>query len=172
LTLPDLVDEVVKNVLPKYNEESGQVSEQENLHDLERIVSAAGTDSKTKRDRLFALLRKTAFLRCENAKSGELTYQRPANIHFASENMSLYFGGNPKAFFLSLQYQKLYSVFLAELGVAKTFRSFSREPKYDGNIIICNLHGDHKRGLSGFDPKYSVEGLEFAVSNPTLARSL
>jgi hypothetical protein len=171
LTLPDLVDEVIEKVLPKYKKQVHQISNQEHLHDIARIASAAKTDSKVKRDRLLALLRNTAFLRCKNAKTGELTYQRPAVIHFVSVDINLYFGGNPNAHFLSEQYQETYFELLAEIGVAKMIRHFSREPRYDGHVVIRDYHGWHERGLSGFDPDYSIEGLEFAIANPTLARS-
>ena len=171
LTLPDLVDEVVERVLPKYSAKAVQVSEQENLQDVVKIASAAKVDSKTKRNRLIGLLQKTAFLCCKNAGSGQLTYQRPSDIHFDSENVSLYFTGNPKAFFLSSQYQESHFEFLAELGVAKSIRYWSREPRHDGHVVVCAYRGNHQRGLSGFDPNLSVEGLEFAVLNPTLARS-
>jgi len=64
-TLPDLVDEVIEKVLTKYGNNIEAISEQEHLHDITRIASAAKTDSKVKRERLIEALRTTAFLWCK-----------------------------------------------------------------------------------------------------------
>jgi hypothetical protein len=170
LTPPDLVDEVIETVLVKYAKPS-TITHEENLRDLTRIAAAAKTDSKSKRDRLLQALRDTNFLLCKSTPTGKVVLQAPAKIHFDSPELRTYFLGNPTAHFLFEGYDKALFDFFAELGVANQVRCQFKPPGHNGHVAIRDYHSSHERGLNGFDPGFEVEGLEFAISHPTLERS-
>ena len=62
LTEPDTVDDVVRNVLPKYSGEEVDVDDDEYKADIRRILGAFGTDSKGQREKLVAALRESSFV--------------------------------------------------------------------------------------------------------------
>lgn len=57
LTEPDPVDDVVANVLPRYQHDEVDISDEQYAADVRRILAAFGTDSKAQRDKLIAALR-------------------------------------------------------------------------------------------------------------------
>ena len=171
LTLPDLVDEIIEKLLIRYHRAPPAVSQADNLHDVQRIAAAAKTDSKSKRDRLMDALRKTSFLLGVNAQTGKPAFLQPAQLHFDNQETKLYFSGNPISHFLSECYDKALHDFLAELGVSHGIRCFFRPPARDGHVITRDSYGDHARGINGFDPDFEIEGLDHALSHPSVERS-
>jgi hypothetical protein len=62
--------------------------------------------------------------------------------------------------------------FLITMGVANEPRVTRRSVDRQGRVPISSGHGDHERGLDGFDPAWHIEGIEHALARPTLTRSL
>ena len=63
LTEPDPVDNVIRNILPKYGEVEREIPAPEYAADVERMLGAAATDSQMQRDKLVAALRETPWVR-------------------------------------------------------------------------------------------------------------
>lgn len=62
ITEPDLVDDVVLNVLQKYRCDSVDVDNDQYAKDIDRILAAFNTASKMQREKLLAALRATTFV--------------------------------------------------------------------------------------------------------------
>ena len=90
----DLVEEVIKMVLPKYANDDSVVTIEEHQHDILKIKKAYGTDSPEKKKRLQDRLRETPFVRTESQGDGETIYRRPCELYFESDELRLYFFGN------------------------------------------------------------------------------
>jgi hypothetical protein len=94
LTEPDAVDDVVRNVLPKYRgEEVVDVGDYE--ADIRRILTAFATDSKSQRERLLAVLRETPFVRAVDTGNANERVSKPGELYLATDRLKELFAGVP-----------------------------------------------------------------------------
>ena len=164
----DLVAEVIDCILPKYDRDSN-VPADESERDLRTIGRAYATDSSENKERLRARLKETPFVPATLFDCQEVVYRQPGHIYFFSDGLAKYFDGN--ASFVSVAKDHPQSRMFADLGVAETVRVKRRFPQSRGYVTIVTAHGHHRRGLNGFDPDIQIDGLDFALSNPTFERS-
>jgi hypothetical protein len=90
LTEPDPVDDVVRNVLPKYKV---VVSDADYETDIRRILTAFSTDSKGQREKLIAALRKATFMRSVDTGDGSKRISQPGQLCLATERLKELFRG-------------------------------------------------------------------------------
>lgn len=93
LTEPDLVDDVIWNVLPKYRNSEVTIDEQEYPTDIQRILTAFSTDSKTQREKLIGELRKSYFVKALDAGDNSKVFAQPGAIYFSTERLKELFTG-------------------------------------------------------------------------------
>ena len=99
---PDIVEEVIERILPKYGQEDREtISEDEHRSDISKILSALKTDSQSKKERIVKALRKTPFLQAESSSSGEVAHKKPGDVYFRSQDLETYFHGNSDSWFLN-----------------------------------------------------------------------
>ena len=123
-----------------------------------------------RRQELLERLRAAAFLIGENAASGEQALRAPGDLYQRSRELEVYFGGNPDAWFAADRYGPWLPQ-LREIGVRSAVAVTAREPGPFGHVLLADGFARHERGLDGFDPDASVDGLEFALAHPSHARS-
>ncbi len=172
LSEPDIVADVIERVLPKYTDDRvAQISDEQYLCDLYLLKEACGVDSKINRDRLIAASRKTPFVKAINAASGQHAFKTPGDTWLPTDHVKLLFAGNPDYWFVhDLIPQDIHDV-LVSMGVHKQITPQHRAPSNDGTVALQHQHGWHVRGLQGFDPDATIEGIEFALQNPNLERA-
>jgi len=90
---PDLIDDVIRNLLPKYRVGSKLKDESEYASDIQRILTAYKTDSKEKRKNLLAALKDTAFVRAYDAMDGAVRLCRPDKLYLARGCIKELFSG-------------------------------------------------------------------------------
>lgn len=173
LSEPDKIAEVIEVILPKYQKDNIDVSEEENLTDVRKILQALSEGEKT---RLTHRLQDTAFLVAYNNKTEEISYKKPSEIYLSeiytgNNELETYFEGNCNVYFLGNSYRDFKKEQLLKLGCLDNIPVKYREPGGDGNIIIRNWHGDHKRGLNGFDPDCEIAELEHTLMHITVAKA-
>ena len=95
LTEPDRVDDVVRNVLPKYHSDEVNVSDDVYDSDIRRIVAAFASDSKSRREKLLAALRETAFVMAVNTGDANKLPSKPGGVYLATERLKELFAGVP-----------------------------------------------------------------------------
>ena len=94
LTYPDLVDDVMINVLPKYRDGQVQVTNDEYGSDMERILNAHGDATYTQANRLIAELKTAKFVRTTDAQNlDDVHWHMPDNVYAHDGNMSKLFSG-------------------------------------------------------------------------------
>lgn len=93
LTEPDLVDDVVHNVLPKYRGSDVDVSDPLYDADIRRIVTAFATDSKAQREKLLSALRETSFVMAVDAGDGSKRVSKPGDVYLATDRLKALFAG-------------------------------------------------------------------------------
>ena len=184
LSEPDVVAEVMEKIIPKYQQSNlNQIKETEHERDVDKILRAiksvvvsvgnkSRADTTIKKEQLITKLKETSFLRAINIGEGRKAYKRPRDIYFWSSNLEVYFKGNPNAWFLNDTCIEQDQYYLEIIGVRKKVRIVHRKSDAAGNIIISDSRGNHQRGLNGFDPKCEIDGLKYALENPTYGKAI
>ena len=165
----DIVAEVIEEILPKYTGDPVTVEPEENNVDLKKIERACKTDSQTSKERLRTKLRETPFILAECTSTEKAVYRVPCQVYFATDDLRMYFEGDVSFACVSPDHPQF--ALFKDMGVRETVRIQRRERDYQGHVSIENYHGQHKRGLDGFDPGILVDGLECALSTPAAERS-
>jgi hypothetical protein len=171
LTEPDLVDEVLEGILPRYRRLDVDALDA-GLHaaDIEVVARAMDEAGGDRRERLFERLHDTTFLVGENAATGERRLMTPGRLYQRSKELELYFDGNGDAWFAD----DGYGPWLAQLrtmGVRDSVEVRARPRDALGYVLIADEFVRHERGVEGFDPAAEIDGLEFALSRPSHARA-
>ena len=171
LAEPDVVDEVLEIVLPRYDglDVAGLDPAQHDA-DLEWVVRALDEAGPARRRQVMDRLAGTAFLIGENAATGEPRMLPPAGLYQRSKDLETYFGGNPAVWFAA----DTYGPWLAQLrgmGVRQAVQVHARAPGELGHVVTVTEFARQERGLDGFDPAAEIDGLDFALAHPSHARS-
>ena len=92
LSEPHLVDDVIRNVLPKYSTDDNDVVFNEDYaDDIKRITEAFQTKDSDKRDELIEHLRRTRFVRAICTGDGTGCWAAPNEIYLATERLKTLF---------------------------------------------------------------------------------
>ena len=90
---PDLVDDVIQHVLPKYAECPIDVDAADYEADVGRVLSAYNTDLTSQRATLVQNLRTSRFVRAIDAGTGEETWATPGDVYLRTGRLPELFGG-------------------------------------------------------------------------------
>ena len=90
---PDLVDDVLKNVVPKYRKQGQVVDDGEYESDISRILRAYASDLTSQRERLLGQLRGTAFIRSVGSGSSKKSFATPRDVYLATDELKRLFEG-------------------------------------------------------------------------------
>ena len=174
LGAPDPVAEVLASVLPRYAADRGLtvdgLDEAQHLADVEQVAEALVSAAPAARQELTEQLAVTGFLAGENAATGEQRLMAPGQLFLRTPGTEAYLAGNPDAWFARDRYGP-WRAQLQELGVRDTVPAQSRPPGPDGHVLVAMEFARNERGLHGFDPEASIEGLGFALGHPDHRRS-
>jgi hypothetical protein len=113
LTEPDPVDDVIWNLLPKYAAQSKNLTEYD--ADIQRILTAFGTDSKGQREKLVNALRETPFVRVVDAGDQSKRIARPDLVYIATQRLKDLFEGVPRVYLVDETYPCLRGEAVREL---------------------------------------------------------
>lgn len=113
VTEPDQVDDVVLNLLPKYQQD--RVSMDDYATDIERIRHAFGADSSAQRERLRLALRGTKFVMVVDSGDGKRYFAKPGGIYIATERLKQLFAGVPGVYIVDDEYDCLRGEEMREL---------------------------------------------------------
>ncbi len=94
LTKPDPVDDVIQNILCKY-ENGNDIEDDEYDNDIYRILNAYRTDSRDQRDKLLSVLRRTPFIKAIDARDDSVCFDCPENLYIATDRLKKLFDGIP-----------------------------------------------------------------------------
>ena len=104
---PDLVDDVLKNIVPKYRIHGQMVDDDEYESDISRILRAIASDSTSQRERLVGQLRGTPFVRSVGSGSSEKSYSTPRDAYLATKELKQLFEGVDAVRFIDQSYDCL-----------------------------------------------------------------
>ncbi|WP_018233468.1 DUF3883 domain-containing protein [Thioalkalivibrio thiocyanodenitrificans] len=118
LTEPDPVDDVVRNVLPKYRSDKVDIADDAYESDIRRILAAFSTDSKDQREKLLVALRETPFVMAVDTGNARKYVERPASVYLSTERLKELFAGIPDVLRVDDAYSCLRGEEVRELLVA------------------------------------------------------
>ena len=90
---PDLVDDVIQNVLPKYQKAGHKIDDSKYEKDIERILRAFATDSNAQREKLVGKLRRSIFVKSIDPGTSRRYRSKPTRVYLATEQMRELFEG-------------------------------------------------------------------------------
>jgi hypothetical protein len=170
LSEPDIVDEVLKFILPPYEaHEIALDNEIRNKRDLDSIQKALQRGDHRARQELISRLNKTPFLQATNAKTSERAWKAPCEVYSKTEELLIWFEGNEHAWFIASSLPR--SLF-SDLNIRTQLQPEARVVTGStGYVAIWDRHGNHQRGLHHFDPHARLEGLQHALKHITLDKA-
>lgn len=104
LTEPDPVDDVIRNLLPKYAADSPELSDDDYEGDIRRILGAFETDSKDQRNKLINAVGETTFVKAVDAGDGTKRLARPDEVYLPTKRLKELFDGVNHVLFVDDQY--------------------------------------------------------------------
>lgn len=90
---PDLVEDVIEHVLPKYKKDEVGISNEDYEDDIQRILTAFGTDSANQRNRLIDALKETKFVRAVDAGDDSKCFAQPGDVYLSMKRLKDLFEG-------------------------------------------------------------------------------
>jgi hypothetical protein len=93
LTEPDLVDDVIVNVLPRYSTDDVALDATSYAADIEQILRAYRTDSESRRSRLVTALCELNFVACREQRDNTSQMAKPGDVYLATERLAHLFAG-------------------------------------------------------------------------------
>lgn len=91
---PDPVDDVIWNLLPKYQQDLDMDLEGPSyVSDIDRIRVAFATDSAAQREKLRTALRDTRFVRVIDTGDGKVRQAKPEDVYIATDRLQQLFAG-------------------------------------------------------------------------------
>lgn len=97
---PDLVDDVIAHVLPKYGSDTVKVTATDYQSDIDRMLIAFESDSREQRRRLVSELREVKFIRAVDASHKTAYFVQPEDAYQATEALTNLFEDVPGVLFV------------------------------------------------------------------------
>lgn len=107
LKSPDPVDDVIRNVLPKYQKDRVEADGTEYDEDIRHILEAFKADSKVQKEKLLTALRNTSFIMSVDVGDGTKYVCQPGQIYLATERLKSLFAGVPEVMLVDDEYDCL-----------------------------------------------------------------
>lgn len=166
ITEPDQVDDVVLNLLPKY--QKSKVSLDDYATDIKRIRQAFDTDSSAQREKLRLALRDTSFVVVADTGDGKRYVAKPGGIYIATERLKQLFSGVPGIHIVDDEYDCLRGEEMRELLEACGALRYPRpekapaEPNWSDRLKelrVCAGHAETS-GYSDRVEDWTLQGLQ------------
>lgn len=93
LSEPDIVDDVVRNVVPKYLPETVSVDDGDYAADIKRMVAAFATEHTGQRKKLIAALAAAKIVMSIDAEDNHQYISMPGQVYLATERLTALFAG-------------------------------------------------------------------------------
>jgi hypothetical protein len=198
---PDSFAEVIEFVLPKYVVNNISVSRDENIVDIRKTIRLINDphlgNSSSNVSKLRILLTKLGlsqfeemfssiepktiillfkmvlptikFIRSTNGIIEE--YRSPNDVYLISSEFESYLKDNSDIWFACSDYPDELILSFKELGINTQPKVIKKAKDSNGYVDIRSWHGSHKRGLDGFDPDWSIAGLQQAIEKVSVKSS-
>lgn len=170
---PDIYNEIYDNILPKYCSDIEISSEKHKRH-MNTVLRAIRSGDEAKRNKLIEKIKSSRFIRfmsAINSGTNVCHYKQPKDLYFQTEDLKIFFKGNSDIWFINEELTESSQKSFIELGVSDIIRIENRK-RDDLKEIRIVWENKHKvRGVNGFDYRCKIDGLEYALGNPSFEKS-
>ncbi len=159
LSEPDVFDDIVERVLPKYNRpDASSISQDEHSVDIQKILRAMSSDSEAGKKKVLRAARQTPFLMAID-QGGDVSFRKPGEVYADTTELRRYFSSAADVWFLNEPAVDLYSESdpWVQLGVAHLPR---RVQFSDGLPVGEREYSTRGETIENFDLHGLVEFLE------------
>ena len=136
---PNPVDDVICNVLSKFDETPVDFSEETYRQAIQRIIIAFDTDSTSQKEKLLSELKSKKFVAVINAATGEKSYVMPNIVYFQTESFKSLFNGVDNIYFvneeLGLKGDKIRDL-LGKCGVYRNLRPVKKQNAFAPDELL------------------------------------
>lgn len=165
LSEPDLFDDIVERVLPKYSKgDVSLISDAEHAADILKILRALTSDSEAGKKNVIKAARQTPFLRAVDPV-GNTAFKKPDDVYQESPDLRLYFSGSNDVWFLSEETlaSTTDTSVVSELGISRKprFRKMQVDLSWEERSRLRGNQG-HTRDIETID--YDIDGLDSFLS--------
>ncbi len=175
ITEPDTVDDVIRNILPKYQKESIDVDDDEYAVDISRIFKAFDTDSKSQREMLLSEIRKSNCLMVIDRGNGKEYAAKPEEAYLATERLKQLYAGIEGILIIDEKYECLLGEgmrsFLEACGALRHPRLLPIDGLTYDQRLELRIQAGHSETSYRSDKvdDYDLEGIEAVINLlPTL----
>ena len=138
LSQPDPVDDIIRNVLPRYRADEADVDYKDYETDIGRILNAFATDSKGQREKLESALRESDFVMTVDSGDRSKGVSKPGKVYLSTERLRALFDGVDGVLLIDGDYPCLRGDSIRELLEAcGATRSLRPVP------VVCDLSPEH-----------------------------
>lgn len=180
---PEIGDEIIQVFTSKYKSHN-EISFEESIKDLQILCDKIQHCTSFKRDEIIVKLKSMKFLIGNNFSNTLTSYFKPSELYLTEEysqnkDVGVYFEGNNDVYYLDSIYSKNiknFEILLGLLDFKREIRTIKKDVDtygyvYYRNELINGKYYKYLRGLNGYDYKFSIEGLEFAINNINFDKS-
>jgi len=161
---------VLTFIIPAY--EAGKIAlENEKRHrqNLHYIQEALQRTSYQRRHDLISRLSKVPFIRASNVKASDPAWKTPREVYSRTKELLTWFEDNEQVWFITGSFPKS---LLSDLNIPIHLQPRAKTASGStGHIVIHNERGFNRRGLHGFDPTASLDGLQQALELMTIDKA-
>ena len=168
--VPDPVDAVIRNILPKYQAD-GEVDISNYDEDIARILAAYNTDSSLKKSLLVEQLKKASFLMVVDCGDGNGYRGEPSTTYIATERMKRLFVGIENIFIVDDNYSCLRGEDVRNVLVASGASRYLRPREIRDSLgykkrreLQVSSGNPQSTGRTDTDQDWVIEGLDQVIA--------
>ncbi|MFG0678638.1 sacsin N-terminal ATP-binding-like domain-containing protein [Delftia sp. WSY_7] len=158
ITEPDPVDDVIWNLLPKYQRQEVDAGGAAYAADIERIRKAFNADSTAQKEKLRSALRETTFVMTIETGDGKGYVAKPGDVYIATDRLQQLFAGVPGILIVDNDYDCLRGEEIRDLLVscgASRYLLSHATPSDLGHTEKAQIR--REAGLERASREYSIE---------------
>ncbi len=168
LVEPDICTQVVNNILPLYRAET-RIEHAEHAKHVDAIRDAMALKESPQYPEMIQALKATPWVLAHDSSCEKKFYAQPTRLFFRIKNLEIFFEGNPDVRFLAENDDLDWPFLGVRRDPVVNCRGLS--VKTPGYVPLISAHGWHKRGVDGFDPESSIDGLKHALETISLDKA-
>jgi hypothetical protein len=169
---PDVVAELTRIVIPNYRGQSlKQLDREQHLRHMELVLDALESDARGLDD-LHDALAETPFIVGVAPTTGRQRLCTLDELTMPNPDTELMLGDEPETRFVDIDFYGELAARMDPLRVRRGLKPQFRKASWRDYVVVHSRWGDHKRGLSRFDPDAACPILEHGLDNPTAERAV
>ena len=163
-TEPSDTEFLIEYILPKYeNEVMAHADLSYQIDTARQIIHAWEISNNEKKLLIKKKLEHLLWLPAHSFSDENKYVLSGHNVCYVlNDKISLFLAGSDDHYYVCSELLDMKAT-LIEMGAKDCIQVTCREEDDDGNVAISDNRGNHIRGLDGFDPMASVDGLDYAI---------